>query len=118
MWPHDRTSSGPLMKTSKTKHIAKLCGVLVDVAPTIYDRLSPNGHHALTFGEPELPRDATQERPGTFEKLEVMRKRAALGQAIFHPGDLVLTGPRGVEKPETLKLTFRKSVEIEAWNNF
>lgn len=40
--------------------------------------------------EPPLPPTPTQALPGSWEKVEVMRKRAASGYAIFHPDDAQL----------------------------
>lgn len=37
--------------------------------------------------EPPLPPTPTTARPGTPEKIAVMRARASAGVAIFHPGD-------------------------------
>ena len=36
---------------------------------------------------PRMPRRPTDARPGTAEKLAVMRKRLSEGESLFHPDD-------------------------------
>ncbi|XZE45975.1 hypothetical protein SH467x_001237 [Pirellulaceae bacterium SH467] len=38
-------------------------------------------------GEPPEPATPTGARPGSFEKVQVMRERASRGEQLFHPQD-------------------------------
>lgn len=65
-------------------------------APGIRDRYKSEskfgnrgfGNH--NKAEPPLPAEPTRAPPGTPEKMDVMRDRAARGEAIFHPDDVTI----------------------------
>ena len=53
---------------------------------SLYPLVKP-GHKGLTFRRPKLPAEPTKAMPGTEEKMDVMAKRAAAGEQLWHPLD-------------------------------
>jgi hypothetical protein len=58
-------------------------------APGVRDRFAITSKYAPTrfTAEPPLDPAPTKEEPGSFGKLEVLERRAALGLALWHPDD-------------------------------
>lgn len=53
-----------------------------------YQPVSVNGRRGVAGEAPLMPADSpTDALPGTEEKIEVLMRRAALGQALYHPMD-------------------------------
>lgn len=59
--------------------------------PEVKDQYPPataHGKRGIALEAPRLPADSpTEAFPGTEEKIAVLMRRAALGQALYHPLD-------------------------------
>lgn len=58
-----------------------------DLYPTLSSKFNTRGVGVGVKGRRPLPKRPTKARPGTAEKVAVLRERAAAGEQLFHPRD-------------------------------
>lgn len=63
------------------------CGQNCSVVPCMCCARGGDSDRSRCIADPPEPDEPTDATPGSFEKLEVMRKRKEAGRSVFHKGD-------------------------------